>query len=268
MKIVRFVDSNGRIACGRFATDETIEVLESVYEPRSATGEKRDRSDVRLLAPIDPPNIIAVGLNYLKHAAESAAAPPEAPVLFLKATTAVAGPDTNIVLPAMAPDEVDYEAELAIVLGREARNVTENDALDYVLGYACANDVSARDCQQRIDRQWARAKSFDTFCPLGPWLETDIDPDNTGIRSRLNGDIMQASNTSDQIFSCAHLISYISHCMTLRPGTLILTGTPEGVGFGRRPPVYLQAGDTIEVEIDGIGTLVNHVCRAKDGGTA
>jgi 2-keto-4-pentenoate hydratase/2-oxohepta-3-ene-1,7-dioic acid hydratase in catechol pathway len=138
--------------------------------------------------------------------------------------------------------------------------VSEDIALDYVFGYTCGNDVSARDCQLRLDGQWARGKSFDTFCPLGPWIETEIaDPDNLAIRSRLNGQVMQESTTSDLIFNCRHLISFLSHNMTLLPGTVIMTGTPEGVGFVRKPPVYLKAGDVIEVEIEGIGTLSNTV---------
>jgi 2-keto-4-pentenoate hydratase/2-oxohepta-3-ene-1,7-dioic acid hydratase in catechol pathway len=218
-------------------------------------------AQVRLLAPVEPPNILAIGLNYRGHAAETGAETPSAPVLFLKATSAVIGPEESILLPAMAPDEVDYEAELAIVIGRRARNVAEEEALDYVFGYTCANDISARDCQLRLDRQWARGKSFDTFAPLGPWIETDLDPDNCAIRSRLNGELMQSSNTNDLIFGTRQLISYLSRCLTLLPGTVILTGTPAGVGHARRPPRFLRAGDVIEVEIDGIGTLRNPVAR-------
>jgi 2-keto-4-pentenoate hydratase/2-oxohepta-3-ene-1,7-dioic acid hydratase in catechol pathway len=155
---------------------------------------------------------------------------------------------------------VDYEAELAVVIGKTARHVSEQDALDYVFGYTCANDVSQRLCQKTLDRQWARGKSFDTFCPLGPWIETGIsDPQTLGIRSRLNGETMQDSNTGRLIFDVRKLVSYISDAMTLLPGTLILTGTPDGVGDAREPAVYLRDGDTIEVEIDGIGTLSNPV---------
>ncbi|MDD3928099.1 MAG: fumarylacetoacetate hydrolase family protein, partial [bacterium] len=165
----------------------------------------------------------------------------------------------DILLPKMAPHEVDYEAELAIVIGRTCRNVPEYEALDYVLGYTCGNDVSARDCQMKQDTQWARAKSFDTFCPLGPWIETELDPDGLDIVSRLNGETMQSSNTSDMLFDCRYLVSYCSRIATLQPGTVIMTGTPSGVGFSRKPPVFLRPGDKIEVEIEGIGTLCNGV---------
>jgi 2-keto-4-pentenoate hydratase/2-oxohepta-3-ene-1,7-dioic acid hydratase in catechol pathway len=218
----------------------------------------------RLLPPVEPPNIFAIGRNYRAHIAETGARTPGAPLVFLKPTTALLAPGGEIVLPDSAPDEVDFEAELAIVIGRAARNVPERTALEHVLGYTCANDVSARDCQ-RNDKQWSRGKGFDTFCPLGPWLVTpdELDPDNRGIRSRLNGRIMQESNTRDMIRSCAKLLSYLSHQFTLMPGTVILTGTPEGVGFARRPPVFLKEGDRIEIEIDGIGTLTNTVVRER-----
>jgi 2-keto-4-pentenoate hydratase/2-oxohepta-3-ene-1,7-dioic acid hydratase in catechol pathway len=144
-------------------------------------------------------------------------------------------------------------------MGKPAKNVPMADALDYVLGYTCGNDVSARDCQLRLDNQWARGKSFDTFCPLGPWIETEIDPDSAPILSRLNGQVMQQSNTSDMIFDCRRLVGFLSRAMTLLPGTVIMTGTPEGVGFARRPPVFLRPGDTIEIEIEGIGVLTNNV---------
>jgi 2-keto-4-pentenoate hydratase/2-oxohepta-3-ene-1,7-dioic acid hydratase in catechol pathway len=157
---------------------------------------------------------------------------------------------------------VDYECELAVVIGRAARNVNEADALDYVLGYTCANDVSARDWQLKLDRQWARGKGFDTFCPLGPALVTrgDIpDPGQLAIRTRLNGELVQNSHTSDLIFSVPELIAYLSRGMTLVPGTVILTGTPEGVGMGRTPPRYLRPGDVCEIEVERIGTLRNPV---------
>ena len=216
-------------------------------------------SQVRLLAPVAPPNVIAIGLNYRKHAIESQMAIPERPVIFFKTTTAVCGPGDPIMLPTMAPDEVDYECELVMVIGKRAKHVSAEEALDYVLGYTCGNDVSARDCQTRLDAQWARGKSFDTFAPLGPWIETDLDPDNVRVMTRLNGQVMQDSNTADLIFSCRELISYLSDAMTLLPGTVIMTGTPSGVGFARRPPVFLKPGDTVEIEIEGIGTLSNPV---------
>jgi 2-keto-4-pentenoate hydratase/2-oxohepta-3-ene-1,7-dioic acid hydratase in catechol pathway len=215
----------------------------------------------RLLAPVSPVNVIGIGLNYRRHAEESGFAVPEEPLVFAKLTTSVTGPRDPIVLPVDAPEEVDYEAELAIVIGKTARHVSEAAALECVLGYTCANDVSARDCQIRRDKQWTRAKGFDTFCPLGPCLVIDptMDPNALRIRSRLNERVMQDSSTADMIFSVRKLISYLSRQFTLLPGTVILTGTPEGVGFAREPAVYLRAGDTIEVEIEGIGRLVNRV---------
>ena len=211
-------------------------------------------------------NVIAIGLNYRRHAAEGGHQVPEFPLVFVKLTTSVIGPGDPILLPTDAPDEVDYEAELAVVIGKTARKVSEADALKYVLGYTCANDVSARDCQVRRDKQWARAKGFDTFCPLGPCLLIDPkqDPNALPIRCRLNGKVMQDSNTADMIFSVPRLISYLSHQFTLLPGTVIVTGTPEGVGVARKPPVFLRDGDTIAVEIDGIGELVNPVKRRPE----
>jgi 2-keto-4-pentenoate hydratase/2-oxohepta-3-ene-1,7-dioic acid hydratase in catechol pathway len=179
-------------------------------------------------------------------------------MLFIKASTALTGPDHPIILPSVAPNEVDYEAELVVVIGKRCRNVSEDHALDYVLGYTCGNDVSARDCQRQ---SLARGKSFDTFAPLGPWIETKLDPDSCAISSRLNGETMQNSNTSDLIFNVRQLISYLSNSTTLLPGTSIMTGTPSGVGFARKPPVFLKVDDVVEVEIAGIGTLRNPVLR-------
>jgi 2-keto-4-pentenoate hydratase/2-oxohepta-3-ene-1,7-dioic acid hydratase in catechol pathway len=159
----------------------------------------------------------------------------------------------------MTPNEVDYEAELAVIIGKTAKNVPEERALDYVLGYTCGNDVTARDAQQKLDKQWARAKSCDTFCPLGPWLVQGLDPDSLGVKCRLNGQVMQDANTKDMIFGVRKLISYISHNKTLRPGDVIMTGTPEGVGVARNPQVFLKPGDSVEVEIEGIGILKNPV---------
>ncbi len=223
------------------------------------SNENVDFKDVHLMAPVRPPTIIGIGSNYREHATESGRQTPKAPLIFLKSNTSVADPGQPILLPKMAPSEVDYEAELVIVIGREARNVSEKNALDYILGFTCGNDVSARDCQLRLDVQWARGKSFDTFAPLGPWIEDDIDGDKCNIRCRLNGKIMQASNTSDLIFNTRQLVSYCSKCMTLMPGTVIMTGTPSGVGFARKPPVFLRNGDVVEVEIEGIGVLKNQV---------
>ncbi|MEN6404239.1 MAG: fumarylacetoacetate hydrolase family protein [Armatimonadia bacterium] len=255
MKIARF-EYRTEIRQG-VVEGEQVELL--ALSGATRTGEVVRLADVKLLPPVCPPNVIAIGLNYHQHASETKMELPDHPLMFLKATTSVTGPGDPIVLPHMAPHEVDYEAELCIVIGRTARNVSEEHALDYVMGYTCGNDVSARDCQIRLDGQWARGKSFDTFCPLGPWIETKLDPDNAPIRSLLNGKVMQESNTRDLIFNCRQLVSYLSHNLTLLPGTVIMTGTPEGVGFVRRPPVFLQPGDVIEIEVEGIGLLRNEV---------
>lgn len=259
-RIARFRTPRGLVAHGILEDETTLRAIAGdLLGTWELTRETYTLDEVELLAPITPPNILAIGLNYRLHALESGHDLPDHPALFIKATSALCGPNDPIVLPAVAPHEVDYECELAVIIGRRARNVSTDEALNYVLGYTCANDVSARDCQRRLDVQWARAKSFDTFAPLGPWIETDLDPGHAGIRTRLNGKLMQDGNTDDLIFSVRDLVAYLSHSLTLLPGTVILTGTPSGVGFARTPPVFLQPGDVVEVEIDGIGVLRNPV---------
>lgn len=262
MRIARFISSEGHALTGRLIDERTAEPIDGDIFGRHTFSGLRV-SIARLLAPVSPPNIFAIGRNYAAHAKETGSQVPEAPLIFIKATTSVLDPGGAIVLPAPAPNEVDFEAELAIVIGRRAKDVSEANAMDHVLGYTCANDVSARDCQ-RNDKQWARAKGFDTFCPLGPWIVTrdELDPSRCAIRSRLNGVVMQDSSTSDMIHPCAKLVSHVSHQFTLLPGTLILTGTPEGVGFARKPPVFLKPGDRIEVEVQGVGVLGNTVVAA------
>ncbi len=229
----------------------------------AATGEEAGAAGgAGFLPPVEPPNILALGINYRDHAAETRMAAPEEPQFFIKATSALIGDGEPIVLPAQAPDEVDYEAELGIVIGPETRDVDPAGAREAVLGYVCVNDVSARDCQIRRDRQWARAKSFDTFCPVGSVLVTGIDPRDLRIRSLLNGEVMQDARTSQMIFGPFEVVSWLSRQMTLKPGTLILTGTPSGVGFRRTPPRFLRPGDRIAVEIEGIGRLENPVQAA------
>lgn len=213
---------------------------------------------LKLLCPIEPPNIVCIGLNYQRHAEESGVPFPKAPQFFLKPTTAVCGPDDPIVLPLQDLHSVDYEVELAIVIGKKARHVPEQEVPEVVLGYTVGNDVSARGAQFD-DIQWTRGKSFDSFCPLGPCIQTEIDADRLDLMCRVNGRTVQRSNTSDMIFSTRQLVSFISDCMTLLPGTVILTGTPEGVGFARTPPRYLRHGDVVECEIKGIGILRNPV---------
>ena len=218
----------------------------------------------KVLAPLQPANILCIGLNYAKHAAEGGKPPPERPVLFIKNTGAVQNPGDPIELPVRQPSTmVDYECELAVVIGRRCKNASKADALSYVLGYTCANDVSARDWQRSLGGgQWCHAKSFDTFCPLGPVLVTrdEIpDPNNLQIKTVLNGQVMQDCNTSDMVFDVPTLIEFLSASKTLLPGTVILTGTPHGVGFARKPPVWLKAGDMVSIEIEKIGMLTNPV---------
>ena len=260
MKIIRYVyedEKNYGILNGNIIK----EIKGDIFSDFSMGEKVAKLNDVEVIAPVDPPNIIAIGLNYKKHAAESGSDIPERPVIFLKATTSLAGPGDEIKLPKAAPDEVDFEAELAVVIKDEIKDIEADEALDHVLGYSCANDVSARDCQKKIDKQWARGKSFDTFCPVGPHIETELEANNCEIKSILNGVEMQKSNTSDMIFNVKEIVSYLSKNMTLLPGTIILTGTPEGVGYARDEAIYLRDGDEIEISIEGIGTLKNKVVK-------
>lgn len=224
----------------------------------------RNVSPGKRLAPLQPANLLCIGLNYRKHAAESNSPPPPHPVLFLKNTASVQHPGDPIEIPQKLPStRVDYECELAVVIGRRCKNVSRTQALDYVLGYTCANDVSARDWQRDGGGgQWCQGKSFDTFCPLGPVLVTKDEipnPNDLRIKTVLNGEVMQDWTTSDMIFDIPALIEFLSGSKTLLPGTVILTGTPHGVGFARKPPVWLKPGDTVSVEIEKIGTLTNPV---------
>jgi len=211
--------------------------------------------DIRLLAPIQPSKILCVGRNYAAHAKEHAAEVPEVPLLFLKPPSAVIGPGDPILLPPQS-QQVEHEAELAVVISRRGRWISPEEALNYILGYTIANDVTARDLQFR-DGQWTRGKGFDTFCPLGPWIETDFDPADAVITCHVNGEMRQMATTRDMVFSVRQLIAFASSVMTLEPGDLLLTGTPAGVG-------PLQAGDTVEVTIEGLGTLRNPVAAEPD----
>ena len=245
-----FFALSGDVSCREFKiTNERIDVLS-------------------ILAPVEPRTIYCIGLNYRKHAEETGAKIPEKPIVFLKSPTAIQNPDGPIVLPRhLRSDQVDFECELAVVIGYECKNVSRADAMNYVLGYTIANDVSARDWQKQWGgSQWCRGKTFDTFCPMGPALVTPAaikNPNDLAIRTRVNGVTMQESNTRDMIFPVAELIEFLSGSTTLEAGTVILTGTPEGVGMGRKPPVYLQAGDVVEIEIDGIGVLRNPVVEEE-----
>ena len=208
---------------------------------------------VQLLAPVIPTKLVCVGRNYVDHVGEMGEDLPEEPLIFLKPATAVIGPDASVVLPPSS-SEVHHEAELAAVVSRVAKNVRAEDASQYILGYTAANDVSARDLQSK-DGQWARAKGFDTFCPLGPAIETELDPlERLAVICRVNGEVRQAGFTSDMVFGVAEIFEFVTTVMTLLPGDVILTGTPAGVG-------RIDHGDTVEVEIDGIGTLSNPVVR-------
>src|SRR6266851_9900877 len=211
------------------------------------------RSEAYWLAPVPRPGkLICIGLNYRDHAAESNMAIPERPVVFSKFATAVIAPGEAVVLPGTSK-QVDYEAELAVVIGRRAKNISANRALDYVLGYTAFNDISARDFQF-ADGQWQRGKSCDTFAPMGPSIVTAdevADPQRLGIRLRVNGQTLQSSNTDQMVFGAVDLVAYIAETITLEPGDVIATGTPPGVGFARQPPIFLRAGDVVEVEIDG-----------------
>jgi len=209
---------------------------------------------MRILEPIVPSKIVCVGRNYREHAAELGNKMPDEPLLFLKAPSAIIASGDEIVLPG-ASQQVEHEGELGVVIGRVARNIaTDEDPLSYVRGYTCVNDVTARDLQRK-DVQFTRGKSFDTFCPVGPWIETDIDPGNAVVQTRLNGEVKQKGNTADMAFPVAFLIRYISEIMTLYPGDLIATGTPAGVS-------RMKPGDVVEVEVAGIGVLRNQVVSA------
>ena len=210
---------------------------------------------------ITPPAIFCIGLNYRKHAEETKTKIPEFPVVFMKSPASVVGPGEPIVLPRhLRSDQVDYEGELAVVIHKPCKNVSREDALNYVRGYTCANDVSARDWQKQWGSgQWCRGKSFDSFCPLGPHLAQVSDPGNLRIRTIVNDEVLQDCNTSDMIFDVPALIEFLSGSTTLLPGTVILTGTPHGVGMARTPQRWLKAGDTVTVEIEKIGVLTNPV---------
>jgi len=244
--VVDDVDSDGS------PTSETIvtPITGHPFGPIVASGPALPYSTVRLLAPILPSKIIAVGRNYAEHAAEMGNDVPTEPMIFLKPSTSVVGPGDRIDLPPQS-ERVEHEAELAIVIGRLCREVPHNRVEDVVLGYTCANDVSARDLQ-KIDGQWGRAKGFDTFCPLGPWIDTDVDPADLAITCSVNGEIRQRGRTSQMVRGVAELVVWISNVMTLLPGDIILTGTPAGVG-----PIV--EGDRVSVSIQSLGTLTNRV---------
>ena len=263
MKIQRHLDSHGVVGFSCLLPDGISEKLAGGLESGFfRTGEAADVAKV--LAPVIPPAVYCTGLNYRKHAEETGARIPQFPVLFMKAASAVQNPGDPILIPTrLASHEVDYECELAVVIGKRAKNVSKAEAMDYVAGFTCANDVSARDWQVRFGgSQWCRGKTFDTFLPLGPWLVTPDeipDPNSLALRTILNGVTMQEESTADMIFDVPSLIEFFSGSTTLLPGTVILTGTPSGVGMARKPPVWLKAGDSVTIEIEKIGRLTNPV---------
>lgn len=249
MRLIRF-RSGDRIAHGAL-DDGIVRVLQGTFfEDPLPTGEEVPLDDVRLLAPVLPSKVVAVARNYAAHAAEFGGEVPEEPMVFLKPSTAVIGPGDGIPLPPISR-RVDYEGELVVVMGRLARNVPVEEAGKYVLGYTCGNDVTLRDLQKR-DGQWTRAKGFDGSCPLGPWIETLLDPGDLRIETRVNGETRQFATTADMVFGVGTLIEHVTTFMTLLPGDVLMTGTPEGVG-------PLGPGDRVEVEIEGLGVLANTV---------
>jgi 2-keto-4-pentenoate hydratase/2-oxohepta-3-ene-1,7-dioic acid hydratase in catechol pathway len=263
MKIIRYLDQAGEIHFGFQKTDGSVERLDgNIYKETTPTGEIAQVA--KLLAPIVPTSILCIGLNYKHHAAESGMKSPELPILFVKGINTLQNPADPILIPTVLPsEEVDYECELAVVIGKACKNIQRKNALEYVLGYTCANDVSARDWQiKKGGGQWCRGKFFDTFCPLGPCLVTTdeiTDPNTLGIRTILNGKAVQDWNTNDMIFDIPTLIEFLSGSTTLLPGTVILTGTPHGVGMAAKPPRWLKPGDVVTIEIQKIGALTNSV---------
>jgi 2-keto-4-pentenoate hydratase/2-oxohepta-3-ene-1,7-dioic acid hydratase in catechol pathway len=254
MRLVRFRFGD-RIATGAVDTgSDAIRVLAGTFFERPIpTGDEVPVDDVRLLAPVLPSKVVCVGKNYAAHAAEFDTEVPEEPLIFLKPSTSVIGPGDAIPMPAISR-RVDYEGELGVVIGRLAKGVRAEDAFRFILGYTCANDVTLRDLQE-TDGQWARAKGFDGSCPLGPWIETEVDPNDAPIETRVNGEVRQSATTAEMVFGVATIVEYVTTFMTLLPGDVVLTGTPEGVGT-------LEPGDRVEVEVDGIGTLANTAGQA------
>lgn len=249
---VAFVAVEPAGGAGGLATDELIgrEIADHPFGNPTFTGRRWPLADTRLLAPILPSKVVAVGRNYADHAAELNNAVPTSPLIFLKPSTSVIGPQAAIVLPPSSR-QVDFEGELAVVIGRPCRDVKADNASSVILGYTAANDVTARDLQ-RADVQFTRGKSFDTFCPLGPWIETEFDPGDATITTEVDGQVAQDGHTAQMVFTVSELVEFISAVMTLLPGDVILTGTPAGVG-------PMRPGQTVSVTIDGIGTLTNPV---------
>lgn len=249
MKIAR-VKLNEEVTYAVLNGDKVCPIVGLPYEKIELDGREFDAKDAKLLAPCEPGKVVAVGLNYLDHIKEMNDPMPDEPVIFIKPSTSVIGPDEAIIWPKRS-EKVSYEAELACVIKKTCKKITAEQADEYILGYTCCNDVTARDLQP-IDGQWTRAKGFDTFCPLGPVIETELDPNHLPVQSFLNGEIRQNGNTEQMMRDVRYLVAFISGVMTLQPGDVITTGTPMGVGG-------MQEGDTIEIRIGGIGSLINTV---------
>ena len=253
MRIVRFKIGR-RVGYGVVERQNVLHLKRAPFNGIYYSGQCFSLSDVRLLAPCLPSKVVAIGLNYRLHAAELKYDTPESPLIFLKPPTAVIGYGDDIIYPACSK-QVDFEGELGIVIGKRSHMVLTADALKYVLGYTCFNDVTARDLQKK-DGQWTRAKGFDTFAAVGPWIETNLDTSSLMVETFLNGELKQSGNTSDMIFPVAELVSAVSQVMTLLPGDIIASGTPAGIG-------PMQMGDEVEVKIDGIGSLLNRVADTR-----
>jgi len=263
MKIIRYQETNGAVHYGAQQSDGSArQIVGDLFGAFEITNERARIH--KLLAPVAPTSIVCIGLNYRRHAAEGNLPEPQQPIVFMKLPSAVQNPGDPILLPRhLRSDEVDFECELAVVIGQACKNVTPEHALDYVLGYTCANDVSARDWQGKWGGgQWCRGKTFDTFAPLGPCLVLKDELPNPAalkLKTVLNRQIMQDWNTGDMIFDVPTLIAFLSGSTTLLPGTVILTGTPHGIGAARNPPIFLKPGDSVSIEIDRIGVLTNPV---------
>lgn len=268
MRIIRFIDSNGHKCLGTNTHNGTAELIEGdLFGTLELNGQRRRIE--KLLAPVSPVNIFIIGLNYHASMQNTEAQIPEQPVVFMKPTSTVTNPGDPIVIPRSCRfgPEVDFECELAVVIGRTARDVSESDALQYVLGYTAVNDVTARYWQKHLPGGQTRGKGFDSFTPLGPALVTADEipnPQTLTLATRLNGTLMQHTNTADMIFPVARLVSYLSQDTTLAPGTVILTGTPPGAGFTCKPPVFLAPGDEVRVELEIVGELMNPVVAAHE----
>jgi 2-keto-4-pentenoate hydratase/2-oxohepta-3-ene-1,7-dioic acid hydratase in catechol pathway len=252
MKIIRFAAPDASESYGVMEGNTVLALNGAPFLALDYSGLTYPFASVKLLAPCTPSKIVCLGVNYHGHAREMGHTLPTAPLIFLKPSTAVIGPEAGIIYPLMS-QRVDYEAELAVVIKKAGWRISQENALSHVLGYTCFNDITARDLQ-KIDGQWTRAKGFDTFAAVGPWIETEADPGNLTVETYLNGERKQHGNTSDLIYHVDYLIHFISHVMTLLPGDVIATGTPSGIG-------PMQVGDTVEIRIEGVGSLHNKIIR-------